>query len=85
LINVYKVVRDDVEDLIKELKKHKNESDYYYHVRELDRTEGYKEFSDARKAARVIYLNKTCYNGLFRVNAKVSLMYPLGVIKILKS
>ena len=78
LINVYSAVRDNVEELIKALKKHKNGKDYFYNVRELDRIEQYNKLSDIEKAARIIYLNKTCYNGLFRVNSQGQFNVPFG-------
>ncbi|NES66744.1 MAG: DNA adenine methylase, partial [Okeania sp. SIO2D1] len=66
LINCYEVVRDSLDDLIVELKKHqeKNSSDYYYDMRNLDRMSEYNSLSAVERAARIIYLNKTCYNGL---------------------
>lgn len=69
LINVYKVIKRSVEDLIVDLKQHKNESDYYYALRNIDRDpEAYSELTDVQRASRFIYLNKTCFNGLYRVN-----------------
>ena len=66
LINVYTVIRDHLEELIEDLKQHKNEADYYYEIRELDRDKKkYHQLSNVEKASRIIYLNKTCYNGLF--------------------
>mgnify|MGYP001308173567 CR=1 FL=1 len=84
LINVYMVIRDQVEELIEELKKHKerNNKEYYYKIRELDRdAEKYRQLSNMQKAARTIYLNKTCYNGLFRVNSKGQFNVPYGRYK----
>ena len=84
LINCYKVVRDSVDDLIEELRKHekKNKPDYFYEIRKLDRsTEKYKRQSAVKKAARIIYLNKTCYNGLFRVNSQGQFNVPFGKYK----
>jgi DNA adenine methylase len=78
LINVYSVVKDNVGELIEALSKYKNEKDYFYYIRELDRTEKYKKFSNIEKAARIIYLNKTCYNGLFRVNSQGQFNVPFG-------
>ena len=73
LINVYQTIRDDVEKLIAELSnenKYANTSECYYKIRELDRNPDiYNKLSNIEKAARVIYLNKTCYNGLYRVNS----------------
>lgn len=81
LMNVYTVVRDNVGELIEELKKHKNESDYFYAIRKLDRQPDYSQMSDIKKASRIIYLNKTCYNGLFRVNKNGEFNAPFGRYK----
>lgn len=83
LINVYKTVRDNLDDLLAELKVHEknNSSDYYYEIRALDREEGFKDMSDTEKAARIIYLNKTCYNGLYRVNSSGQFNSPYGRYK----
>ena len=78
LIEVYEVIRDDVNELIEELRQHKNNSEHYYEVRELDRKSNFSELSKVRKAARIIYLNKTCYNGLFRVNSQGQFNVPFG-------
>ena len=69
LIAVYEIIRDDVESLIAELKKHENTSEYFYAIRDLDRDKAtYQAMSKVERASRLIYLNKTCFNGLFRVN-----------------
>ncbi|NLY43221.1 MAG: DNA adenine methylase [Clostridiaceae bacterium] len=82
LINMYLVIRDNVEELIESLKKHKNEEEYYYTIRELDRDkEKYNQLSNVEKASRIIYLNKTCYNGLFRVNSQGQFNVPFGKYK----
>jgi len=79
LINCYNVIKEDVEGLIKSLKKHKYEKDYYYETRALDRDQKkYAELSDVEKASRSIYLNKTGYNGLYRVNSKGLFNVPFG-------
>ncbi len=83
LVNCYQVVRDQVEDLITQLREHqqKNNEDYFYKIRELDRATDFKEKPPAFRAARLIYLNKTCYNGLFRVNAQGQFNVPFGRYK----
>ncbi len=83
LINVYKTVRDNLDDLLVELKVHeeKNSVDYYYEIRALDREDSFKKMSDVEKAARIIYLNKTCYNGLYRVNSSGQFNSPYGRYK----
>lgn len=82
LINVYEVIRDDVESLIEDLAKHKNEADYFYEIRALDRDpDKYSLLSDVERASRIIYLNKTCFNGLFRVNRAGHFNTPFGKYK----
>ena len=79
LINCYKVIKNDVEGLIKSLKKHRYEKNYYYEIRSLDRDfKKFAELSDVEKASRSIYLNKTGYNGLYRVNSKGLFNVPFG-------
>lgn len=78
LINCYKVVRDHVNELIEELKQHKNEESYYYDLRSWDRNDILAKKSEVESAARIIFLNKTCYNGLFRVNASGQFNVPFG-------
>lgn len=79
LIRVYQVIKDDVDSLIKELQKFENTSDSFYAVRDWDRDkEYYDSLSDVQKAARIIYLNKTCYNGLYRVNNAGEFNSPFG-------
>jgi len=81
LINVYRVIKDNPEELIADLKRHKNESDYFYEIRALDRDRSYRKLSDIKRASRVIYLNKTCYNGLYRVNSAGEFNAPFGRYK----
>ena len=73
LTNVYKQVKTNSRKLMKKLdeleENHKlNPEEYYYKVREMDRHEEWSEVNKLFKAARFIYLNKTCFNGLYRVN-----------------
>ena len=82
LINVYTAIRDNVEELIEDLKRHKNEKDYFYKIRAKDRDKDeYNKLSSIKKASRIIYLNKTCYNGLFRVNQQGEFNAPFGRYK----
>jgi DNA adenine methylase len=81
LMMCYRVIRDDAEGLIRALKVHaeKNNRDYYYEVRSLDRDPAvFRRMTETERAARVIYLNKTCYNGLYRVNARGLFNVPRG-------
>ena len=83
LMNVYQVIKDDPDGLIDVLKRHKelHSEEYFYEIRSLDRSEDYEKFSNVEKAGRIIYLNKTCYNGLFRVNRAGFFNTPYGKYK----
>ena len=82
LINVYKVIKDHIGDLIVDLRKHLNNSQYFYKIRELDRNHlAYNQLSSVEKASRLLYLNKTCFNGLFRVNQAGEFNSPFGSYK----
>lgn len=82
LINVYKTIKDSVEELISILEKHENTSEYFYDIRDLDRDKAkYQTLSDVERAARILYLNKTCFNGLFRVNSSGEFNVPYGKYK----
>ncbi|MFX1499786.1 MAG: DNA adenine methylase [Promethearchaeota archaeon] len=82
LINCYKVIKNNVKELIELLKTHKNEKNYYYKIRALDRDkEKFNQLSNVERASRLIYLNKCCYNGLYRVNSKGQFNVPFGKYK----
>ncbi len=81
LINVYQVVRNDVENLIHHLKRHHNTPEYFEAVRSWDRSPGYRRRSNLTRASRFIYLNKTAYNGLYRVNSRGEFNVPYGKYK----
>lgn len=74
LITTYRCVRDRLEDLIFLLKEHEHyhSRDYYYGLRANPGK------TDVEVAARFIYLNRTCFNGLYRVNSKGEFNVPLG-------
>jgi DNA adenine methylase len=81
LINVYEVVRDNVEELIEDLATHRNETEYFYSIRVQDRQDGFDKQSALKRASRIIYLNKTCFNGLYRVNSSGEFNTPFGRYK----
>lgn len=77
LVEVFEVVRDQVEALIEALQPHENEKAYYYEVR----AQNPRELSKVERAARIIYMNRTCYNGLYRENQKGEFNVPFGRYK----
>ncbi|MDC9725058.1 MAG: DNA adenine methylase [Gammaproteobacteria bacterium] len=82
LINLYRVIKSHPDELIEDLKGHKNDEEYFYDTRLLDREKNtYSELTDIQRASRIIYLNKTCYNGLFRVNNAGEFNAPFGRYK----
>ncbi|WP_274235968.1 MULTISPECIES: DNA adenine methylase [Fusobacterium] len=91
LINTYKSIRDNVDILIKSLKgmeeqyiplDNKNRKDYYYKKREeYNSLKINSEVNNIEKAILFIFLNKTCFNGLYRVNKKGKFNVPMGAYK----
>ena len=81
LINLYQVVRDNVDELITDLQKHDISKEYFIEIRNIDRTKDYENWSDIQKASRFIYLNRTCFNGMYRVNSKGEFNVPFGHYK----
>jgi len=81
LINLYQVVKNSPRDLIKAISQHKNDKTYYYRLREMDRSASYRRSDPVIKASRFIFLNKTGYNGLYRVNLKGQYNVPFGRYK----
>lgn len=77
LINCYQVIRNDCEKLIKALQEHRNDPDYFYEVRSWN----IRDLSKVQRAARLIFLNKTCFNGLYRVNSSGQFNVPFGKYK----
>jgi DNA adenine methylase len=80
LINCYEVIRDCPDELLSLCLQHEknNSKEYYYHLRSQDRHNRFQELSPVERAARIIYLNKTCFNGLFRVNSQGQFNVPYG-------
>ena len=81
LINVYTVIRDNPSELIEDLKRHKNTAEYFYKIRAIDRQPLFSDLTRIERASRIIYLNKTCYNGLYRVNNAGEFNSPFGRYK----
>ncbi|MFM2308974.1 MAG: hypothetical protein RLY87_1095 [Chloroflexota bacterium] len=80
LITCYRVLRQDIQTLIERLNAHAaaHSEAYFYAIRARDRDAGYATADESEKAARLIYLNKTCYNGLYRVNKAGFFNTPYG-------
>lgn len=78
LINAFQVVRENCEELIEDLSRHTYEENYYYQMRDQDRQESFLKLTKLQRASRLIFLNKTCYNGLYRVNSKGEFNVPFG-------
>ncbi|OAT87150.1 DNA adenine methylase [Desulfotomaculum copahuensis] len=77
LINFYQVVRDKLDFLLADLRRHKNTAEYYYQVRAQEPA----ALTDVQRASRFLYLNKTGYNGLWRVNREGRHNVPFGRYK----
>ncbi len=74
LVRLYRVIRDDVERLVAELATYPYDPEFYYATREKVP----EELDPIERAARMLYLNRTCYNGLYRVNRRGKFNVPIG-------
>ncbi|MDR2371116.1 MAG: Dam family site-specific DNA-(adenine-N6)-methyltransferase, partial [Treponema sp.] len=84
LILTYTVIKNNVKELVELLQNHerRHSAEYYYEIRNMDRnTAKFNTLTNTEKAARLIYLNKTCFNGLYRVNSRGFFNVPLGKYK----
>lgn len=83
LINCYNQIKANPNDLVKLLKMHseKNSKEYYLQLRSLDREENFKNLTGIEKAARILYMLRVDFNGLYRVNSKNQFNVPYGNYK----
>lgn len=82
LIVMYETIRDQAEELITVLASHPNQENYYRLIRNWDRDKRqYGKLSRVQRAARMIYLSRTCYNGVYRVNSYGEFDTPFGHYK----
>ncbi len=80
LINMYRVIKNQPQALIKQLMIHKenNSKDYYLKIREVDRTNQIMKYTDVQRAARLMYMLRVDFNGMYRVNRKGQFNVPYG-------
>lgn len=81
LINFYIDVKNNPDELVNKIKAFKNEKEEFYKIRSMDRNEEYSSLDSVIKSARFYYLNKTAYNGLYRVNSSGFFNAPYGAYK----
>lgn len=83
LANVYRMVKNKPKELLDILEKHaaNNTKEYYLAIRQLDRSDAINQLSDVEKAARILYMLKVDFNGLYRVNKKGEFNVPYGRYK----
>lgn len=77
LINLYKMISSQPTKIISELKKMKYNKEFFYKIRE----QNFDKISKIKAAARMLYLNRTCFNGLYRVNKEGNFNVPFGKYK----
>jgi DNA adenine methylase len=87
LILTYKAIRNNPTELMEKLDEmfinfNINKEEYYYKIRAIDREENFLNKPIIERAARLIFLNKTCFNGLYRVNSEGYFNTPIGRNKI---
>jgi DNA adenine methylase len=81
LVNCYKVIKNHPAKLVATVHAHPIHARHFYHLRSQDRDPGLTTLTAVERAARIIYLNKTCFNGLFRVNSQGQFNVPFGKYK----
>lgn len=74
LVTTYNVIKSNLEELVKSLNKHEYNKDYFLCIRAMD----VENLSEVEIASRFIYLNRTCFNGMYRVNSKGHFNVPFG-------
>lgn len=80
LMNMYRVIKNEPSELIKQLEvlAKKNSKEFYLKIRALDRSDKYVKLTDIQRAARLLYMLRVDYNGMYRVNSKNQFNVPYG-------
>lgn len=79
--NTYNVIKHQPQALLNELATHENTEKYFYTLRNIDRGDEFKSLTDVQRAARFVYLNRTCFNGMCRMNRRGEFNMSYGYLK----
>ncbi|MBL4613538.1 MAG: Dam family site-specific DNA-(adenine-N6)-methyltransferase [Magnetovibrio sp.] len=79
--NAYSVIKHKPAQLIHEVARHRNTETHYYALRNVDRDPEYRQWTDVQRAARFVFLNRTCFNGICRMNRRGQLNMGYGHLK----
>ena len=81
IINLYQIIKDDIDGLLSTMSQFSNDKECYYNTKAWDKDPNFESRSSVEKAARTLFLNRTCFNGVYRVNQKGYFNVPFGRYK----